>query len=575
MTKTWTKVLSLSTALAGAAMLSLDAQAQTPCQGATGPDVIVGDIQDVANYASLNGVEALALGTYSCNQGTQTLSWISNNNLHPVIGGNLYKYKVVNGSGRFEQLGMSWLKHGFFALSNNLCCTGCQATSGSSLGIRCADPYTAVRNGSQSGAGPKWQVNASTGVFTYPPANPAFSGSTARRLQVKITDLEASSASVRYFGEAQYVTQDDAAAGNDNNNASYRELTVTGSGTAWTFSLTAGQTTQREKPAILAWQAIDPAVQIQYIDIPGDGRLILGWKVTEITPGTWHYEYALHNLNSDRSVQKFALPVGAAMLSNLGFRDVDYHSGDGISNVTTSGTDWSVTNVAGTLAWATDTFAANSNANALRWGTLYNFRFDANTPPTNGNITLSPFKSGSDITVAAQVPSASAGGPITLVCDPGAAGVIACPCANPALGPGQGCDNSSSTGGAMLSAAGNASLSSDTVVVNAIGEKPTATSILLQGDNLNATGTVFGQGIRCVAGSLKRLYVKNAVGGAVTMPGAGDPTITARATALGDTLAGGSIRYYGIYYRDPIVLGGCSASSTFNVTNQASVTWNP
>jgi hypothetical protein len=573
MTKTWNQVLSLGTALAGAAILSLDAQAQTPCQGATGPDVIVGDIQDVANYASLNGVEALALGTYSCNQGTQTVSWISNNNLHPVIGGNLYKYKVVNGSGRFEHLGMSWLKHGFFALSNNLCCTGCQSTSGSSLGIRCADPYTAARNGSQSGAGPKWQVNASTGVFTYPPANPAFSGSTARRLQVKITDLEASSASVRYFGEAQYVTQDDAAAGNDNNNASYRELTVTGSGTAWTFSLTAGQTTQREKPAILAWQAIDPTVQVQNIDT--DGRLILAWKVTEITPGTWHYEYALQNLNSDRSVQAFSLPVGGAMLTNIGFHDVDYHSGDGIGNVTTLGTDWAVTNTAGTLAWATDTFAVNQNANALRWGTLYNFRFDANVPPTSGSITLTPFKSGSNLVVTAQVPSAAPGGPIALVCDPGAGGIIACPCANSALGPGQGCDNSSSTGGAMLTAAGNAALSSDTVVINAIGEKPTATSILLQGDNLNATGTVFGQGIRCVAGSLKRLYVKNAVGGAVTMPGAGDPTITARATALGDTLAGGSVRYYGIYYRDPIVLGGCAASSTFNITNQASVTWNP
>ncbi|MFM7282565.1 MAG: hypothetical protein ACKO32_12380, partial [Planctomycetia bacterium] len=495
MTKTWNQVLSLGTALAGAAILSLDAQAQTPCQGSTGPDVIVGDIQDVANYASLNGIEALALGTYSCNQGTATVSWISNNNLHPVIGGNLYKYKVVDGSGRFEHLGMSWLKHGFFALSNNLCCTGCQSTSGSSLGIRCADPYTAARNGSQSGAGPKWQVNASTGVFTYPPANPAFSGSTARRLQVKITDLEASSASIRYFGEAQYVTQDDAAAGNDNNNASYRELTVTGSGTAWTFSLTAGQTTQREKPAILAWQAVDPTVQVQNIDT--DGRLILAWKVTEITPGTWHYEYALQNLNSERSVQKFALPVGGAMLTNLGFHDVDYHCGDGISNVTTDGTDWSVSNTAGTLGWATDTFSVNQNANALRWGTLYNFRFDANVPPTSGNITLTPFKSGSNLVVTAQVPSAAPGGPIALVCDPGAGGIIACPCANPALGPGQGCDNSSSTGGAMLTAAGNAALSSDTVVINAIGEKPTATSILLQGDNLNATGTVFGQGIRC------------------------------------------------------------------------------
>ena len=37
-------------------------------------------------------------------------------------------------------------------------------------------------------------------------------------------------AGVRYFGESQYVTPDDAAAGNQNNNASWRALTVSGSG---------------------------------------------------------------------------------------------------------------------------------------------------------------------------------------------------------------------------------------------------------------------------------------------------------------------------------------------------------
>lgn len=127
----------------------------------------------------------------------------------------------------------------------------------------------------------------------------------------------------------------------------------------------------------------------------------------------------------------------------------------------------------------------------------------------------------------------------------------------------------------MLAAAGNAALSSDTVVFTTNGEKPTATSIVLQGDALNATGAVFGQGIRCVAGSLKRLYVKNAVAGSITAPAVGDLSVTARATALGDVLAGGSVRFYGVYYRDPVVLGGCPSASTFNITNQASVTWNP
>jgi hypothetical protein len=38
------------------------------------------------------------------------------------------------------------------------------------------------------------------------------------------------------------------------------------------------------------------------------------------------------------------------------------------------------------------TFADNANSNALRWGTMYNFWFEANTPPTTGAITLGLFK---------------------------------------------------------------------------------------------------------------------------------------------------------------------------------------
>src|SRR5207248_4016980 len=44
-------------------------------------------------------------------------------------------------------------------------------------------------------------------------------------------------------------------------------------------------------------------------------------------------------------------------------------------------------------------------ANAIRWGTMYNFRFDANSPPQADNATVGFFKTGSPITVAIQVPS--------------------------------------------------------------------------------------------------------------------------------------------------------------------------
>ncbi len=401
------RFLSAWIAMGLASLVPSTAAAQTPCQGSTGPDVIVGDLTGPSNYTSVGGLEALSLGTTSCNQGDVWLNWIQSTNQHPVIGGNLYRYKVVGGAARFEQVGMSWLKHGFFALSQTLCCSNCSSTDGTHLGVGCSDPYTSGRNGTQPGLGPRWQVNAHTGVFTFPPANPSFTGTVARRLEVAIADLEVSSATTRYFGEGHYIAPDDAAAGNDDNNASVREVTVSGSGSAWTFGFTGA--TVREMSAIHAWKALDPSVNEAVLDIPGEGRLVLAYKVTSLGGSTWHYEYALYNMNSDTSVRSFSLPVGAgAALSSIGFHDVAYRNGDGPGNVNFSGTDWPATQAGGAITWATETFAQNPSANALRWGTTYNFRFDASTPPTSGTLTLGLFKTGGSLQTSVQVPSAGA-----------------------------------------------------------------------------------------------------------------------------------------------------------------------
>jgi hypothetical protein len=165
------------------------------------------------------------------------------------------------------------------------------------------------------------------------------------------------------------------------------------------------------------------------------------------------------------------------------------------------------------------------------------------------------------------------GFPGTPICEPGAGGVISCPCGNAPAGDGLGCNNSSNTGGAMLAASGVAGLSADTLSFTTTGEKPTATSIVLQGESVVATGVVFGQGVRCVSGTLKRLYVKHATGGSIAAPQGGDLDVHSRSEALGDPIVPGTHRYYGVYYRDPTVLGGCPGSSTFNITQQLGVLW--
>jgi hypothetical protein len=152
--------------------------------------------------------------------------------------------------------------------------------------------------------------------------------------------------------------------------------------------------------------------------------------------------------------------------------------------------------------------------------------------------------------------------------------ILACPCSNPSVGAGRGCNNSSGSGGALLQSSGQASLAADSVSFTTSGETPVATSILLQGTSADPGGLVFGQGLRCVSGLLKRLYIAGALGGSIHVPLAGDPSVSASSAALGDPILAGTQRYYMVYYRDPIVLGGCPASETYNGTNALELSWS-
>ena len=180
------------------------------------------------------------------------------------------------------------------------------------------------------------------------------------------------------------------------------------------------------------------------------------------------------------------------------------------------------------------------------------------------------FTDGTGAIATVQLPKPN----YTYYCDAGWDGVPACPCSNPPAGLGRGCENSDTTGGAKLVASGTPSLASDTLVFTTSGERAVATSIVLTGTS-KTSGAVFGQGLRCVGGSLKRLYTKVASGGSISVPGVGDPTISGSHAAHFDTLNPGDHRYYMVYYRDPIVLGSCGATSTFNGTNALEATWAP
>ena len=157
---------------------------------------------------------------------------------------------------------------------------------------------------------------------------------------------------------------------------------------------------------------------------------------------------------------------------------------------------------------------------------------------------------------------------------PGDGTGAACPCANSGAS-GHGCDNSSATGGAVLAFTGEPSLSGPTLVLTSSGEKPTALSTFWQG-TVSANSLHYGDGLRCFGGAMKRLYSVNAIGGVVTAPSGGQPSIPVRSAALGNTITPGSTRYYQTSYRDPDpAFCPQPAGSTFNVSSGLVVLWGP
>ncbi|MFT5731948.1 MAG: hypothetical protein ACJA2W_000054 [Planctomycetota bacterium] len=398
------RTLSYLTAAALVAVVATDSAAAQCSNPISGPDVIVGGIPNISNYGELGGMAAYSLGTTSCNVGDTELLWFANNTNHPVIGQNIYRLE----EGRFEQLGMSWLKHGFTALQQNLCCSCNSSGTGSRLGVGCSDPYGSGLNGSQGGLGPRFQVNAFTGAFSYPFAQQGQSGDRVfKRIQVPVADvLAANHPTARYFGEAQYITPDDAASGNGFNNTSWVPLNRNSAGSG----LSIGGATNREEAAVYAYAQAEPTVLLSEVNVPSEGQFLVASNAINLGNGAWRYEYAIFNNNSDFSGQSFSVDLGTGnTVISVGHSFPMYHSGEPYTNAS-----WNETVTTDSVTWSTESFIMNQDANALRWGTTYSFWFTTNAAPVSASATIGLFKPGNpgDQLADVQSPGDATGGAI-------------------------------------------------------------------------------------------------------------------------------------------------------------------
>jgi hypothetical protein len=143
----------------------------------------------------------------------------------------------------------------------------------------------------------------------------------------------------------------------------------------------------------------------------------------------------------------------------------------------------------------------------------------------------------------------------------------ACPCGN-AGATGNGCASSVSPTGAHLGGVGVPSLSSDTFVLNG-SSMPNSSALYFQGTTQTSAGAGagFGDGLRCASGTIIRLGTKVNAGGISSYPTGTDVPISVR----GVNISGGA-RTYQCWYRNAAAF--CT-TSTFNLTNGVSTTWQP
>jgi len=289
------------------------------------------------------------------------------------------------------------------------------STGGAGLRAGCRDIYSGGFNAGQTRLGPRSGINPFLGTFTPIGALPGGSSAITRKVQVPQTEMNAAAfPNALYFAEGVYVCAEEKE-GAQLNNATYRRMNVANAGAtptyAWTVASGTGGASMAGVPAIEAWRAHgrglnmqDTSVAISIVDVPSEGRFYVAGKAVDLSgtagTGPWRYEYAVFNLNSARAGGSLTVPVPtSSTVTDIGFRDVNYHSGEIYDN-----TDWIGTKVGPAVRFAsTTTHATNAAGNAVRWGTMYNFWFTADVAPAAapGSVALGLYVPGTPAEIVA------------------------------------------------------------------------------------------------------------------------------------------------------------------------------
>lgn len=417
-----------------------------------GPDITLCQLYGLAvsgrSGTYPNGMSGGSVATTSWNIGTVNAEWFqSPNPNHPKIAMDLFRKRTFTVNGvqidRLEQIGQSWCKHGFFALSNQQCGThpfagqvapqypggipaNCQGTNGQWLGVGCTDTYSTSLNATQNGLGPRFEINPWTAAWVSTGSllgggNP---GGVVRRLQFRDQDIIAPGGETyNLYIQGYYVTWDDI---DVFTSAGWKPITsYTWTGTNWNFVMSGATTDEVMGFAYDAWTGARQTLVAQEFPViekwtadfdgPGglqespDGRAMVLCKVFDLGNGTWRYEYAVYNIDMDRQIGSFTVPVDSSVtVTDIGWSGV-FHHGEPTNKTVANGgkainnNAWPGVRNSNDVTWATNPYTPTGTpSNPLRWGTMYNFWFTANSEPNDDVVTLGLFTPGTPSTLDAR-----------------------------------------------------------------------------------------------------------------------------------------------------------------------------
>ena len=385
-----------------------------PFTGTT--DIAMVEMSGVSQIVRSGGRVALAPNAKLENVGTAAVPWYRP--IFPDGGGNpaivgdhpiltMAVYRLANGT--LEQIGLSEIKHVFFAQNADCNCPGSQI-----LYPGCTDLYAASTNASQGNLAPRAEISA--GAVTYGDMwtrlGSHFDGTpvdderdhesgdhSALDHRLSVAEADLMDAAAKYYVEGWYVAPDDV---DIFNSMGHRQVVPTFGGSIWTFPFAAAPAGNLMTGSILdRWvnpSAPGPGAASTLLAADGD-ELQLAMRSVALTPDVYRYDYALMNFDFDRQIDEFSVPLPpGTVVASIRFHDPD----------TDASNDWAGSEGGGALTWQAPA------GNGLDWGMLFNFSFIADATPDSGIATLGILEpgTGSTLNAASQVPDSVTGAPI-------------------------------------------------------------------------------------------------------------------------------------------------------------------